>query len=738
VALVFTGVVAVISPPRSLPGRPLCIVILLMTGWVIVSSVLPTPLPTAARWIGGIAQLDLYPAISAQPRHSLERFCYYLCALVWLLLVMDAPLARLERNKAIERIHVLLTCLAITVILGVLLKFQHPSTWGTHRFSFFPNHNQTGAVLAIGGILAMGWMVRCMRQRSWRMILYMLSFSVFSFAIFLGMSRSAVIFVIAGSCLMILTVFESRNPRFYLKLGVPFGFVLLALFLVYGGQLVDEFTYLLRDGGVREELRVRIFADTLRMIAAFPVLGVGLGNFRFFFPQFQDSADTPQLILHPESDFLWVWSELGLPGIILLAAGMLLLLVRLEPHRAWHTRSSRLAGVVSVALFMMMGLFEVSGHRLGTALLAVLVYGIAQPRSVERFQSQWLPVVVRLSGVGCLLMAGFWIAGIRAGHPTTTEEVFAHLDKPGRTLQDLDELDRWVARLPLAARLHHLYGWRSMADGETGVAQASRSFETFQALEPKRWKQLVEHGAALYPYQMERALEYWDQAIFRAGVDDEVLAFRLVMRNVTPEDYPSLRELVAGSTQLRFAYYAGLRTERTMYSREMGLELAMNPNLSGFRPDQKRAMLWQFAEYQGSAILTRMEQRFPGLTSDHWMIAALVEAESGHFDRAVQLAVDHLPEPPMVDLTGGRSLSVIRAHYLMDSMDPLKVIALVQRQKQDLLFRDALIIIEVATRKGVRHPYLDYQVAWLLHQLGQHEDSWKLFRERIRGSISWE
>jgi tetratricopeptide (TPR) repeat protein len=427
---------------------------------------------------------------------------------------------------------------------------------------------------------------------------------------------------------------------------------------------------------------------------------------------------------------------LGLPGILLLGVGMFLLLRRLRLLRALHGKSSRFSCGVAAFLFMVMGLIEVSGHRLGTVILAAILYGLGQPQVVPRLTMRWLPGVVRAMGALFLLLGGLWVMAISQGQPATSEEVFDYLNQQGRTLQDLEDLDTWVERLPLAARLHHLAGWRAMADGESGVRAASLSFERFQALAPRRWRQLIEHGLAVYPYDLELALAYWEKAISRAG-ENEVTAFGIIARGMTTNDYPKLRELTNDSADLRFAYFAGLRQDRLLFSREFGLELARNPKLSGFGTEQKRSLLWQYGELQGISVVARILEQNPSLGSDHWMIVALLDAESGDYGKAVELALQRLSEPEMLDLTGGRGMSTIRAHYLMDSIDPLKVIALVQQQKQEGLYHEAMVIIEVAARKGVRHPYLDYQVAWLHFQLGHHEEAWKLLRERIRNSLVW-
>jgi len=68
-------------------------------------------------------------------------------------------------------------------------------------------------------------------------------------------------------------------------------------------------------------VRFAIWTDTIAMIRQHPLLGVGLGNLKVYFPSVQKES----IFLHPQylkdahNDYLQIWAELGLVGLTLFA-----------------------------------------------------------------------------------------------------------------------------------------------------------------------------------------------------------------------------------------------------------------------------------------------------------------------------------------------------------------------------------------------------------------------------------
>jgi hypothetical protein len=742
--LIFTGGYLLFFPSRHLPGKGIVRVISALLAWVLISTWVPMPFPCATSWLKHIdPALVSSSSVSAQPILSSEKAVYLICGLAWLFLVLDKPLNHYYRVKCMVFLTWTLSALGLIALLGVVLHFQHPFTWGTHRFSFFPNHNQNGAVLAMSGILAMGMIIRTTKKRDWRVVLFMACFGILTFSITMGMSRSAVIILAVGCLLGVFLALEEKNFRFYLKLGVPFFLILIAVFIMYSGNLLNEFLLLVKSGGVKEEFRVWIYYDAFRLIAHFPIFGVGLGNFRYFFPLIQENVDTLQSIYHPESDLLWLWSELGILGVGIVTTGIVLLFKRLDPIDIVKTKGSRLVGLLVFGLFIFAGLFEVSGHRLGTCLLAIVFYGLSQPETATLNRSRVLPILCRVCAVAMLLLATVWIQMKVDKQPFTSDDMKEYAALPvkeiiaGREINDvINEVDKRLARYPLMHQLYILRG-RLAINADRAIPEIDTDFKRSQFLMPIRWQPFIYHGIFVHSIDFDLAMSYWEKGIGIAKQDKRD-AFLLITRYISADLYSRLRDLVYTYPSLKYTYFVGMNSNPKGFSRELSLELAMNPELEGLSLLQKKTLLWKYTEINGHAALKRLVERHPVLADENWTVRAQVEAGSENYEEACRLAILNYPEFDMIDLTGGRTLNIIRTEYLLDPDDPLKVIAMIQKQESNGFYKDELITIEVAFRKGIRNEFLDYKLARLYFNLGNYEESWIRFNRIISKSITWD
>jgi O-antigen ligase len=730
-------------PIRSLPGPALSLVLAATVGWVVVSTWVPLPFDTAANWLGARdPSLDLGSGVSAQPWLSMEKAVFFAVGLCWLLLIFQCPLDHYRRTRALEWLMWAIGGLAVLTVGFNVLGLQHPLTWGTHRFSFFPNHNQSGSVLAMGGILAMGFVVRSIRKRSWELTLHLLVFLVICVALFVGMSRSAVITMIGGAAIYTLLTLERKHIRFYVKVALPVGVMVFGGFLLYGSRLLGEFTSLLSTGGVKEEIRFNIWLDATRMASNFPLFGVGLGNFRTFFPFFMEHTVTNQAIHHPESDLLWVWTELGLVGLGLVLIGIVMLFLRLDPVDVVKSKGVRLIGFVAICMFLLAGFIEVSGHRLGTALLALVLYGLIQPETARTTPVPWLPVVSRGLAIGFVTLAGVWLYHMKEGEPFVSSEVFALASKDPSVLVERfgvegtnERLSNWVARYPAVQVLHNSVGLVAVREGNAGAARAA--FDRSHALNPVWWRPYLYHGIYIFPLDWETALDYWAVALELSG-EQRHEAFRMILSRVPARQTPDLRELTYTNRRLQFQFFSALRSRPIEFTRELGMELAVNPSLAGFSSEQKQSLFWRFCEINGPEMMRRLIDRFPTIGTENWTVRAQLAALDNDLREASRLALMNLPEPQMIDLTRARSFIHIRSEYLLDSSDPLKVIALIQKMKADGNYQDMLVTLQVAKSKGVQHPYLEYQLPLALFHAERFGDAWELYNRMIRSSLQWD
>ena len=88
--------------------------------------------------------------------------------------------------------------------------------------------------------------------------------------------------------------------------------------------------------------RLTLWGHTWEMIQDRPLVGVGIGNWQFVYPLYDagQTIDTSALPRRPHNDYLWIWSELGLPGI-LVHVWILCLAVYQATRLAARARDSR-------------------------------------------------------------------------------------------------------------------------------------------------------------------------------------------------------------------------------------------------------------------------------------------------------------------------------------------------------------------------------------------------------------
>ena len=131
-------------------------------------------------------------------------------------------------------------------------------------------------------------------------------------------------------------------------------------------------------------------------------------KFRTDLCNFRDASLGGARALHPESDWLWLWTELGWPAVVLIIVGITLLASRAFPLRAGTNQGYRLAALIAALLFAIDGIVDVSGHQMGAAFAAVFLLGLSAHRPLSLKRAGGRRSYFVLSGWYCLLRACHW------------------------------------------------------------------------------------------------------------------------------------------------------------------------------------------------------------------------------------------------------------------------------------------------------------------------------------------
>lgn len=511
------------------------------------------------------------PFQTPHPRQSIEKWMGWSLALLVALYGLG--------HRISDRLHLLtLWCVSLVVAIYAALAMGNDLAgwklpWDTDSsFGFFPNRNHTATLLVMGTLPALGCLMQSIRQK--RNILAGLSaltLAVIQLAVWgFSPSRAGAILTVLFVTAWIIGLGRKYRSRQLLLGLIGGGGIGAALFLMTNGDLKKRLhesvappplgaaspatsleQHTSETHNVRLDFRLRIFQDALTLIADAPWTGVGLGNFRYIFPQYRQKSTSSSRAIHPESDWLLVAAESGWPTALALAGtvGWLFVLV-FQAARNRPLWVLRWTSILTAAVVPVHGLFDVPGHRIGLSWLAFGLLGLSlreTSTSVRTGRSSQI-VFRSLGGIaaatGLLLLAaeGFSrpaITRVRTAQLEAAAQALADADASERAAappgtaplsipsaedkleQAMAVLDQAIAREPLEPELHLKKGFIALHFSDQ-QAIVEKEFALERRLEPQ-WVMAplrqAHEWALLNPAQAEAL---WVEAFRRSAAMDSL------------------------------------------------------------------------------------------------------------------------------------------------------------------------------------------------------------------------
>src|SRR6266436_5759454 len=292
--------------------------------------------------------IQLPSTLTPQPWITLGCLVSFAAGLSWLYIVSTQDL---ERREVRFQLRLFTSGIALLAAISIALHLTSTtlSSWhNDQNFGPFPNRNQTGALFGLAAIVILACAQDDLRKRRKRWIVWILTLVLIGAAIILNFSRAGIAILMAGSAFWLgALAFRQRSP-WRLALGISLFLLLLLLtaLLLFGGQTLERFhLHDFGSTGISSNLRWQIFHDTFRLIRNSPWCGIGFGNFEPIFAIFRHASLGDARAFHPESDWLWLWTELGWPAAVLVIAGVALLARRVLPMRAGSNYRNGLGSV---------------------------------------------------------------------------------------------------------------------------------------------------------------------------------------------------------------------------------------------------------------------------------------------------------------------------------------------------------------------------------------------------------
>lgn len=247
---------------------------------------------------------------------------------------------------------------AVVLLVGAvlaLLAIYQSFVFDAQSRSVFETRNTHAAFLNLIVLPAAGYFLLAVsdRKASPRFIvplgaiLYILFYSIF-----LTAGRGALIALLLGFAVLLVIAARSVTRRSIVALAALVAAAFLSTQVTHG-ELVTRLPVLLHDPS-----RFVIWDSSWEMVKGSPWLGIGLGLYYLAYPAFRNPVDSAGGFF-AHNDYLQIWVETGLPGLLFLVAALvsvLWLLVRL-------LRKPRLAPVVRVeAAGLFAGLLAIASH----------------------------------------------------------------------------------------------------------------------------------------------------------------------------------------------------------------------------------------------------------------------------------------------------------------------------------------------------------------------------------------
>ena len=758
--LLALGGVLLVAPPRVSLGRGVNLVLatLLALGLTAFLPAVWFGLPAWRRAFVEDFGVSLPGTLSVQPWLSAESWAVFLAGVCWLYLVATVAWQPGERRRA-----GMVFAAGVAVLAGVFVGLSKlgvvvPIWQNPRHFGSFPNRNQTADFLSVGALPLLALARSAWRAGRVRGALgWLIGWLATAVAIFQCFSRAgiAILFVTTRVYLGIEYFRAAHRPapthdeaKFapWRRVALLFSIVLVAasVFFAVGGDTLER----LRPGSaysdannVSNDLRLRLQADALDMINASPWTGVGLGNFASLFETYRrQSASAPLRSIHPESDWLWLPAEMGWTSLLVALVGCVLIGRRMWPARQSHDRPLRTAAALGVAAFLVHGLFDVSAHRLGTAMCGLFLVGLALPGPAGAKPSVWLATLFRAAGLGLIVVGIVW-----------TLEARGSLVLPGA--QGVGRLKRTA----LGQGLAHDYA-DAHENATRALAWAPLDWEAYFIRAGAGVYERRDLGATEMDFRRARFLERcspaapMDEARLWAAVGQDPQSVNALLEAcrrdpgragdfigpiylLRPGDADFVDEL--GTAVLRSPTLAVAFAERLESPDTAGFiarVLQADPHLVRLDEGQRMRLFRAWALKGDPRTLVAAMSAHPAWQVNGWRWWAEARARDATpeaWEQASEIAALHASAPEVPAIHDARTLAQLRRDAAAVSDDPALMLALYRAQEAAGDADGGLTTLHRITHRADSPPYFQYLEARAATKAGQWKTAWEAWQRYL-------
>ena len=706
------------------------------------SGFLPGNGPSASLWRGALwTQIGFVGAArSPQPWQSCEPFLLFLFGIAWSYLLFAQDWHRPVLVRALRVFTAGMLALAGTALIAHFAHFKvpfWPAVLNSYSdFGWAPSRNQTSDALALTGIVAMALAYHDLREKRWIALIWIVGLAVIGTALVLAYSRAGIALFFFGSGFWALVGMRSSAARKYLAVLASGLVLLLAVFLIFGGETRDRLRATRLDPA--QDFRLVLQREAVQLAAQTPWLGIGLGNFESVFRLTREPTFQQNRVVHPESDWAWLAVEMGFLAPLAMAGLVVWWGRGCYPFLGKSGPGVRFAAVIAGFAFLAHSFIDVSGHRLGTVVPALFLMGLglhSQSRGVVR---AWVAPVFR--GVGLLLLSvgGCWILSARGYDLFPTSATLVRLRERASSAAEREDFAAVIGATTTAVGLAPLdwrfYAQRAVAELESNTtADAIRDFRIARFLQP-HWTAacMFEADAWLAAGHPEYALEAWRDALDREPAGETKLFYQMLEAT---RSLPGLRGEVRSWARGRPSYEVCVlqSADAWEFKGEIDAVLFEDPDLQQFSENQRRDLFEIWAQRGNADELAELLRAHPSWQKYAWKFMASYAAARQDFRFAYEM-VSRFSEPPKmphVTSAGGAAASLERA-FVIDPADLVTGLALYAAQVREGSSTGALRTLRTLRRNPASPRYLGVLEAQLYAAAQDWERAWTTWQEATR------
>jgi tetratricopeptide (TPR) repeat protein len=390
----------------------------------------------------------------------------------------------------------------------------------------------------------------------------------------------------------------------------------------------------------------------------------------------------------------------------------------------------RLATLIAVILFVLHGLVDVSGHRVGTIFAATFLLGLTLYRPHSFKPSRSVSILFRMIGLILLVAGASWVVQTRGQNlwpgslGVTNAKYIATIDNRERNFPET--VATTTQALQWAPLDWELYFSRAVAEVEKKQTDAALAdFRRARFLEQVSYEVPLAEGNTWLRTQPVLAATAWREALRRAGPDRpgvfSSMLTKASLRN--PEVSRILAELGVSRHDLALPYLA--RTSGEEFNRALAKVLENDPDLKSFTETEKLALFTYWSERGNADELSRATEAHVDWLPYAWFGLAKYHASKNDFKAACELTERYGEPVALPRVSSNADLLQLESQYRVAPDNFAIGYELYRAQKHAGRIDDALQTVRHFSERANSPAYWKYLEAQLWAEKQNYERAWK-------------